>query len=124
MLDKQDTKLKSDDGTNVDLETIDSDFAESVSFGANTDKLNLKRIFFWISSGVILVFFIIVWLIQFSQNIYFKAQTRASINSEYSDINELKAAEEEKLNSFGVIDLESGTYRIPINEAIKNIAKD
>lgn len=124
MSEKQNAKANDENVSNVSLKTEDAELIESVNFGATHDKLNLKRIFSWVLSGTILVFFIIVWLIQFSQNIFFKAQTRASINSEYADINELKAADEEMLNSYGVVDLDKGIYRIPINEAIKKIAKD
>tara|TARA_R110000868_G_scaffold270814_1_gene530293 strand:+ start:522 stop:1061 length:540 start_codon:yes stop_codon:yes gene_type:complete len=111
-------------GVNVDLETEDEVLAAAVSHGVNDDNLNYKKLFFWSVFGIGLVVVIIIGLIQFAEASWFKAQKEASINSEYSKIKELKAKDQEILNSYGVVDLEEGTYRIPIDQAINNIAEN
>jgi len=111
-------------GENVNLETEDELLSAAVSHGVNDDNLNYKKLFFWTTFGTGLVVVIVVALIQFAQASWFNAQNEASINSEYSKIKELKAKDLEKLNSYGVVDLENGTYRIPIDQAINNIAEN
>ena len=71
-----------------------------------------------------MVVIIIVALIQFAQASVFNAQNEASINSGDSKIKELKAKDKETLNTYGVVDLEKGVYRIPIEQAITNIAEN
>jgi len=63
-------------------------------------------------------------LIQFAQASWFDAQNEAAVNSQFSEIKELKAKDAETLNSYGVVDLENGTYRIPIDQAINKIAEN
>lgn len=111
-------------GENVDLETDDELLSAAVSHGVNDDNLNYKRLFFWSTFGTGLVVVIIFALIQFAKASWFNAQTKASVNSEYSQIKELKAKDKETLNTFGVVNLEEGTYRIPIDQAINNIAEN
>jgi hypothetical protein len=111
-------------GENVDLQTDDEKLSAAVSHGVNDDDLNYKKLFFWTTFGTALVVVIIVGLIQFAQASWFDAQQNASINSEYSQIKELKAKDQQILNTYGVVDLEEGTYRIPIDQAINNIAEN
>lgn len=109
---------------NVNLETEDELLSAAVAHGVNDDHLNYSRLFFWTIFGMGLVIVIIYGLIHFAQASLFDAQNEASLNSQYSEIKELKAKDAEKLNSFGVVDLEEGTYRIPIDQAINNIAEN
>lgn len=111
-------------GVNVDLETEDELLSAAVSHGVNDDNLNYKKLIFWSTFGTGLVIVIIFGLIQFAKASWFDAQNEAAINSDYSKIKELKAKDQETLNSFGVVDLEEGTYRIPIDQAINNIAEN
>ncbi len=111
-------------GVDVDLETEDKELAEAVSYGVHNDELNYNKLFFWTTFGTALVIVLIVGLIQFSEVSYFNAQQEASINSDYSEIEQIKAKDQETLNSYGVVDPEAGTYRIPIDQAIEEIAED
>ncbi len=111
-------------GENVDLETNDEELSEAVSYGVHHDELNYKQLFFWSTFGTALVVVIIVGLIEFSEMSYFNAQQKASVSSDYSEIKEIKAQDQETLNSYGVVDSETGTYRIPIDQAIEEIAED
>jgi hypothetical protein len=111
-------------GENVNLETEDEILAAAVAHGVHNDDLNYNKLFFWTTFGTGLVVVIIYGLIQFAQASWFDAQNEASINSEYSEIKELKAKDQEILNNYGVVNLEEGVYRIPIDQAINNIAEN
>lgn len=109
---------------NVNLETDDELLSAAVAHGVNDDYLNYNRLFFWTVFGTGLVVVIIYGLIHFAEASLFEAQNEASLNSQYSEIKELKAKDAETLNSFGVVNLEEGTYRIPIDQAINNTAEN
>lgn len=111
-------------GENVDLETEDEMLSAAVAHGVNDDELNYKKLFFWTTFGIGLVVFIIAALIPFAQTSLYDAQNEASINSGDSKIKEMKAKDRETLNTYGVVDLEKGVYRIPIEQAINNIAEN
>ncbi|OAN63976.1 hypothetical protein A8B79_14405 [Balneola sp. EhC07] len=111
-------------GENVNLETEDELLIAAVSHGVNDDNLNYNKLFFWTTFGTGLVVVIIYGLIQFAQASWFDAQNEAAVNSQFSEIKELKAKDAETLNSYGVVDLENGTYRIPIDQAINKIAEN
>lgn len=111
-------------GIDVNLETEDELLSAAVAHGVNDDNLNYNKLFFWTTFGTALVIVIIVGLIEFAEASWFNAQQKASVNSEYSKIKELKAKDTETLNSYGVVDLETGTYRIPIDQAINKIAEN
>lgn len=100
------------------------EFANDYDYGATEDKLNYKRLFFWSIFGitVILIFIIAVF------NVYeYTIQSVGQQNSEssqYYDIEEQVRNDEERLNSFGVVDMEEGIYRIPIDSAIVNMTNE
>ena len=108
-------------GEDVTIETDDEDLYRYVQHGVHEDKLNYKKLTFWSVLGTALVIIIIALLIPFSQMTLFNAKMDASENSTPLEIRELRAQDEEILNSFGVVDLENGIYRIPIDSAISKI---
>lgn len=116
-----------DDGSeveDVDITTEDDEFAAAVSHGVMSDTLNYGKLIFWSSLGATLVIIFVIGLVYFSQYSLFEAQKEASSRVTYSDFSALMAEQEEELNSFGVVDLEEGVYRIPIDSAISRIAID
>ncbi|MDR9417894.1 transposase [Gracilimonas sp.] len=112
------------EGEDVDLATDDSEFAAAVEHGVMSDTLNYKKLIFWSTLGTSLVIIFVIGLVYFSQYSLFEAQKEASSRVTYSDFSELVAEQEQELNSFGVVDLEDGIYRIPIDSAINKIATD
>lgn len=108
-------------GEDVTIETEDEDLYRYVQHGVHEDKLNYKKLTFWSVLGTALVIIIIALLIPFSQMTLFNAKMDASENSTPLEIRELRAQDEETLNSFGVVDLENDIYRIPIDSAISKI---
>lgn len=107
----------------VSLDATES-FIESVNYGANFDRLNYKRLFFWSIFGAVTL----ILIIQSIKMIYnYTASSTVQLSSEQSqfyNIDEMKRNDQEKLNSFGVVDPEAGIYRIPIDSAITLIANE
>ncbi len=108
----------------IELATEDEEFAAAVEHGVMSDTLNYKKLIFWSAFGTGLVVVFVIGLIYFSQYSLFESQKRVSSNTTFVEISELNAAQEEELNSYGVVDLENGIYRIPIDSAINRIAED
>lgn len=108
----------------VDITTEDDEFAGAVEHGVMSDTLNYNKLIFWSTLGTTLVVIFVIGLVYFSQYSLFEAQKQVSTQSSYSEIQELKAEQNQELNSFGVVDLEEGIYRIPIDSAISRIATD
>lgn len=108
----------------VDISTDDEEFADAVDLGVMSDHLNYKKLIFWSTLGASLVIIFVIGMVYFSQFSLFEAQKTASERVTYSDFSELFSEQNEELNSFGVVDLEKGIYRIPIDSAINKIAID
>lgn len=108
----------------ISIESDNAIFIEAVSHGVENENLDYGKLFFWSGLGIAIVVVLIVGLIFFSQFAFSNAQNNASNSSTYLEITKLNADQTEQLNSFGVVDLEAGVYRIPIEEAINKVAID
>lgn len=108
----------------VDVEITDGKVADSVDHGVMLDQLNYKRLVFWSVFGIIIVSVIVQALYELYQYNQSFIEERVSSESQYYQANQLREEGEQQLDSFGVVDLENGIYRIPIDSAISNIAAD
>jgi transposase-like protein len=108
----------------VDVEITDQKVVDSVEHGVMLDQLNYKRLVFWSVFGTILVLIFVQALFEMNQYNHQLTEERVSSESQYYQANQLQNEAEEKLESFGVVDLENGIYRIPIDSAITKIAAD
>ena len=108
----------------VDVEISDEKVADSVEHGVMLDQLNMKRLVFWSVFGIILVLIFVQALFEMYQ--YHERNVREAVaaDTEYYQVNQLKREAREQLNSYGVVDLENGIYRIPIDSAINEVAAD
>ncbi|MDX1640325.1 MAG: transposase [Balneolaceae bacterium] len=107
----------------VSLEATD-EFIESVNYGANFDRLNYRRLFFWSAFGIAVILITIQSIMFIHEYTESSAIQLRSEQSQFYEIDEMKLNEQEKLNSFGVVDPEAGIYRIPIDSAITLIANE
>lgn len=112
------------EGEDVELSTEDQELADAVSHGVMSDNLNYKKLTFWAALGTSIVVIFVIGLVVFSQYSLFEAQKNVSSRTTFADVNELHAKQKQELNSFGVVDIEKGLYRIPIDSAISRIATD
>lgn len=108
----------------VKIESNDPIFIKSVNHGVEEENLDYPTLFLWSGLGIVIVTVLIVALIFFSEFSLTNAQRNADNSSTYFEITKLNADQTEHLNSYGVVDLEEGVYRIPIDEAINKIATD
>lgn len=107
----------------VSLDASDN-FIASVNYGANFDTLNYRRLTFWGVFGIaVIVIFVqsIMFIHDYTKS---SAVQLRSEQSQFYNIDELKLNDQEKLNSFGVVNAEEGIYRIPIDSAITQIANE
>lgn len=118
----EDTKARIEDREAVDVNVDDPEVAESISHGVMHDDLNYKRLTFWSILGMILVAVFVKGLVEMFQYNSQVTRDMVSEGSEYYQVNEMKREAEETLTSFGVVDLDEGIYRIPIDSAMNDIA--
>lgn len=105
---------------NIDLDVSDEEVAESLDYGVMFDKLNYKRLIFWGAFGVILLVIFVKALVEMNQ---YNIQTaEQQVGGEFYEVSQLKEEARERLNTFGVVNLEEGIYRIPVDSAISIIA--
>lgn len=112
------------ESSEVDIEIADSRVAQSVEHGVMDDKLNYKRLIFWSVFGTLLVVIFVQALFEMFQYNERLIQENVSASSEYYQVNQLKQEAQNQLDSFGVVDLENGIYRIPIDSAINEMAAE
>lgn len=120
----QPTKEASSEHEEIDVEITSQKVANSVEHGVMDDKLNYKRLVFWSVFGTVLVLIFVKALFEMFQYNQQLTQERVSAESEYYQVNQLKKEANEQLDSFGVVDLENGIYRIPIDSVIDEMAAD
>lgn len=118
------TEASDESSDEFDVEISDGQVAESVEHGVMADKLNYKRLVFWSVFGTVLVVIFVQALFEMYQYNMQVTQERVSSESEYYQVNQMKKEAREELDSFGVVDLENGIYRIPIDSAINKMAAD
>ena len=110
-------------GDQVALEVANKDIIDSISFGAMLDRLNYPRLIFWSTIGVVLVIIFVLALIEMYQYNQQVTQEQVSAESQFYQVNQLNQEATEKINNFGVVDLENNIYRIPIDSAINDIVE-
>jgi hypothetical protein len=101
----------------VQLTGGDNEFTHSIEKGVTDDVLNIKALTFW---SIITVIYMIV-MVYGGYQIYtywgFKSKMDLAINAEYKELNSKVSADQEHLNTFGIVNADSGVYRIPIENA-------
>jgi transposase-like protein len=122
--DEDEEKAVKHKGEAVDVEISDQKVARSVEHGVMDDQINYKRLVFWSVFGIILVLVFVISLFEMNQYNVQSTQERVSADSEYYQVNQMKRESQEQLDSFGVVDLENGIYRIPIDSVISQMTAD
>lgn len=118
------SEVSEEEPETVDVEVEDEDVARSVEYGVMSDDLNIRRLVFWSILGIVIVLIFIQALYEMYHYNEQVAQERVSAESQYYQVNELRSEQNERLSNFGVVDLENGVYRIPIDSAINEMAAD
>jgi hypothetical protein len=100
------------------------DFESSVEFGATRDDLNIGRLTFWTIFGTSVILLIVVAIMNIYEYSFTSADQLQSERSQFYNIQNIEQEAQAHLNSFGVVDLEEGIYRIPVDSAIAIMASD
>ncbi|MEX2396096.1 MAG: hypothetical protein WD491_03680 [Balneolales bacterium] len=95
-----------------------SAFDEAVSYGAMYDKLNIKNLTFWTVMGIGVLLIVVMGVISLYNYNKFQFQQSASIESEFPEYQRIQNMNMLQLNTYGVVDEETGVYRIPVDSAI------
>lgn len=108
----------------VDLEVTSIELANSLEQGVMSDHLNYKRLIAWAIIGLILVAVFTQMLIEI-----FKVETSVmpeQVVGEHAfyKVTQKKREARQELSSFGVVDEESGIYRVPVEMVIEQMAND
>lgn len=112
-----------EDRESLTLDVTD-EFAKDYEFGATPDNLNYTRLTFWSAFGtVVIILFVVAIYYAYDYTDQSSSQQTAD-RSLYYEFSQLQESNQQRLNSFGVVDLEEGIYHIPIDSAISRIAED
>lgn len=114
----------SEKDTVVDVEIEDEKVSQSISLGVMGDKLDYKKLTFWSILGIIFVIIFVQLLKEMYDQTTQINLNQVSAESQYYDVSEQNRQAEERLNSFGVVDIEQGIYRIPIDSVMNDMAVD
>lgn len=117
------TSTDADDQESVSI-VATNQFAKDYEFGATPDNLNYSRLFFWSIFGTVVILLFIIAVFNVYDYTYDGVMQQNAEQSMYYDIDQQEASSTEQLNSFGVVNLEEGIYRIPIDSAITKIAEE
>lgn len=107
----------------VDVEISDPDISESIGFGAMHDDLDYKTLFYW--SALALVFIIL-----FAQLVKITYETAVPLHEEEIDsqavyeVNIQKQEATKQISTFGVVNLDEGIFKIPIDTVMNQMAAE
>jgi len=115
---KDDLHIRKINDSEVEMTGVDIDFASSVAKGVTSDYLDIKMLSFW---SFITIAFMLALIIG-SMKIYsywgFRSGISQAIGTQYKDLSLKRASDANHLSTFGMVDGDSGVYRIPLNTAI------
>lgn len=114
----------SDEDTVVDVEIDDEKVSHSISYGVMGDELDYKKLAFWSILGIIFVIIFVQLLKEMYDQTTQINLNELSAQSQYYDVTEQKEQAQKRLDSFGVVDIEQGIYRIPIDSVMNDMAVD
>lgn len=122
---EEETEKDRKESEEIDISISDEEVASSVEYGVMFDNLNYKRLVFWSVLGIILVCIFVQGLLEMYQYNEQGLQDQVAAESgEFYQANQLNKRAEERITSFGIVNLEEGTYRIPIDSVLNNMAVD
>ena len=117
------TSVKETEEETVSLEATE-EFANSVAYGAVPDNLNYPRLIFWSLFGTTIVVVTVLAIMAVYDYTLTGAEQNRAAESQFYNISELQEQDQAILESYGVVDLEQGIYRIPIDSAMTLIAEE
>lgn len=118
------SESKAKEDTVVDVEINDENVSDSINHGVMGDKHDYKKLTFWSILGILFVVIFVQLLMEMYDQATQINNDQISASGEYYDIREQGRKDTERLSSFGVVDIENGVYRMPIDSVINDMAVD
>lgn len=102
----------------------DDESKQSVSLGATPDSLDYKKLFGLFFAGILLTVVLIIIAVNLFNYYAFKQSQRAAESAVFYEIKDIRNRDNEILTTYGVVNAETGTYRVPVDSAITLILDD
>lgn len=100
------------------------DVQDSIRLGVSPDDLNYKKLFGYTLLGIIIVGALLILALNMFRYTAFQKSQEAAINAEFYELDALRSRHADQLNSFTIIDEQSGKYAVPVDSAITLIVED
>lgn len=102
----------------------DEESKHSVSLGATPDSLDYKKLFGLFFAGIFLTVVLIIIAVNLFNYYAFKQSQNAAESAVFYELQDIKNRDHEILTTFGVVDAETGTYRVPVDSAVTLVLED
>ena len=91
---------------------------DDVAYGVMNDKLDNLSITRWALLGIVILVILIAGSYFMYEYNKFVTTERLTTGVSHQEVEQMKEQAHQRLNSFGMLDEEEGTYHIPIDSAI------
>lgn len=116
----KDLKNKKDDSSEeYDIEVVGQDYIDAIEHGVTPDNLNLKRLIFWLLSGLSILVISAIIAAKLYQYDSFDIRNHTSVESTQYLVTAKRRHVHQVLSTYGIINEQKGIYRIPIDSAMK-----
>ncbi len=92
--------------------------------GYEKRDINPVKVFLFGIAGVIVIVVVVIFMISYFTATREEIVYEEVLKPESAALRELRAREEEELNSYAVLDAKKGVYRIPIQRAMELMAEE
>lgn len=108
-----------DSSEEYEIEVVGQDYIDAIEKGVTPDNLNLKRLIFWLLSGLSVLVISAVIAANLFQYDSFSIRNQTSVESTQYQVTAKRKHVKQVLDSYGIINEQKGIYRIPIDSAMK-----
>lgn len=110
--------------TAVDIEVGSKEMEASLEQGVMSDTLNYRRLVSWTVIGLIVITIFVQMLIEMFQINMSKSPEQVIGEDAFQQVTHKKREAKVRLSTFGVMNEEATTYRVPIDMVIEQMAED
>lgn len=100
------------------------DYSEPGNAGYEKRDVNLLKVFIYGLLGIVVVVVLVIFMLDYFTATREELVYESVLKPESTSLRELRAREDEELNSYELIDEEQGRYRIPITRAMELLAEE
>jgi hypothetical protein len=100
------------------------DSGEPETAGYEKRDINPVKVFLFGMAGVVVIVVLVIFMVNYFTATREELVYEAVLKPESTALRELRAREEEELNTYAVLDAKKGIYRIPIKRAMELMAEE